>query len=313
MGITKNPGASLAQRVGAQRGSFIDTMSKIQKTGKALSPRSQRLLGGLSGDQYKDIKADHIPRERERIDAAKAKKLKDEADAKRIKSGAEEEEAEEAGSPNSPTTIIRRARRTSMSAKVQMAEVQTMLASTSKLLANQFRGMSERKLRERIRITFDTYDVSGDGFLQVSEVHDALTGLGQTLTLVEAQEFVRLNVQGDGNAPGLTISDFETVVRTMLFGDATGISRISSAGNGEAAAIIAAQEAAGSPSRPGTGISTIAPRRSSTGSIPPPAKNVFAGRRQSETTPPSRVNIDSPNDSPTEGSPTSKSGVGLYR
>jgi len=69
----------------------------------------------------------------------------------------------------------------------------------------------------------------------------------------------------------------------------------------------------GSPSRPGTGISTIAPRRSSTGSIPPPAKNVFAGRRQSETTPPSRVNIDIPNDSPTEGSPTSKSSVGLYR
>ena len=39
-------------------------------TGKPLSPRSQRLLGGLKGDQYKDIKAEHIPSERERQQAA---------------------------------------------------------------------------------------------------------------------------------------------------------------------------------------------------------------------------------------------------
>ena len=43
--------------------------------GKPLSPRSQRLLGGLKGDQYKDIKAEHIPSERERQQAAAKAKM----------------------------------------------------------------------------------------------------------------------------------------------------------------------------------------------------------------------------------------------
>ena len=44
--------------------------------GRPLSARSQKVLGGLKGDQYKNIKADHIPRERERAEAAaKAKKV----------------------------------------------------------------------------------------------------------------------------------------------------------------------------------------------------------------------------------------------
>ena len=37
------------------------------------------------------------------------------------------------------------------------------------MLAAQFKGMSERKLKERIKISFDTFGTSKDGVLQVGD------------------------------------------------------------------------------------------------------------------------------------------------
>ena len=59
-----------------------------------------------------------------------------------------------------------------------MGQVNEILGQSSKLIANQFKGMSERRLKERIKISFDTYDTSKDGLLQADEVQKALTGLG---------------------------------------------------------------------------------------------------------------------------------------
>ena len=60
----------------------------------------------------------------------------------------------------------------------------------------------------------------------------------------QAREFIRTNAQ-DNNPDALTLDDFERVVRVMLFGSEAGISRVQSSDTSEAAAIIAAQEAAG--------------------------------------------------------------------
>jgi len=220
-------------------------MGKIGTKGN-LSPRSQRLLGGLSGAKYKDIKADFIPSERAKAEAAARAKRAAEEKARKAQAGSDEEGDDTADFEGalSPTTILRRARKTSSAAKTQMAEAQNVLASSSKLIAEQFKGMSERKLRERIKITFDTYDVSGDGLLQVDELHGALTGLGQSVSMDEAAKFVAENgsyLEGAPVKPGqepdeLTFDDFERVIRRMLFGDEHEISRLASAEVGEDAA-----------------------------------------------------------------------------
>ena len=63
-----------------QTATFEEKVCKIAGARGNLSPRSQRLLGGLSGASYKNIKADHIPSERAKIEAAarytKTKKIK---------------------------------------------------------------------------------------------------------------------------------------------------------------------------------------------------------------------------------------------
>jgi Ca2+-binding EF-hand superfamily protein len=233
--------AQVVGRNAARKADFMDTMSKIGSKGKPLSPRSQRLLGGLSGDKYKDLKAEHIPSEREKQRlAAKAKKAKEEAE------NAGEDEDDFNLDPNlaSPNTIIRRAKKAPEASKATMAQVNEILSQSSKLIANQFKGMSERRLKERIKISLDTYDTSKDGLLQADEVQKALTGLGQTLTMEQAHEFIRTNAQ-DHNPDALTLDDFERVVRLMLFGSEAGISRVQSSDTSEAASIIEVQEDAG--------------------------------------------------------------------
>lgn len=231
-----NLAKALAQNNQARKANFLDTMSKISDKGKPLSPRSQRLLGGLKGDQYKDIKAEHIPSERERQQAAaKAKMAAEKAEG----SGGEQE----VDDSDSPTSILRRAKSASMAAKKQMEEVNKILENSSKMLAAQFKGMSERKLKERIKISFDTFDTSKDGVLQVDEIQKALTGLGQPLTTEQATEFMRKHSSGEAK-DGLTLHEFENVVRVMLFGDPEAISRVESGEDDEARRIIAEQQAA---------------------------------------------------------------------
>lgn len=206
--------------------SFLEKMGQIGGKGK-LSPRSQRLLGGLSGAKYSDIKADYVPSEKAKNEAfARAQKAESER-LRRLEAGEDsaEEQDDDEEAELSPTTILRRAKRTSSACQTTMAQAQEALAASSKLIASQFKGMSESKLRARIKITFDTYDVSGDGLLQVEELHGALTGLGQTVTMEEAAEFVRVNAM-DGTPDELTFGDFERVIRKMLFGDEAGISRV---------------------------------------------------------------------------------------
>lgn len=171
---------------------FLEKMSKIGSKGH-LSPRSQRLLGGLSGAKYGDIKADFVPSEKAKIEAiAKAKKAEHEK-VRKLQAGEDssenDQEAEEDEEALSPGTILRRARRTSSVCKATMDEADKVLAASSKLIAAQFKGMSESKMRERIKITFDTYDLSKDGLLQVEELQRAFTSLGQTVTMEEVQQF----------------------------------------------------------------------------------------------------------------------------
>ncbi|EKX47537.1 hypothetical protein GUITHDRAFT_106524 [Guillardia theta CCMP2712] len=70
---------------------------------------------------------------------------------------------------------------------------QSILNETSSLLASQFRGMTSRELKSRVKLSFETYDTSKDGVLQPHEVKAALAGLGANLS--DTQVLVKGNGQ----------------------------------------------------------------------------------------------------------------------
>ena len=88
--------------------------------------------------------------------------------------------------------------------------------SAAILLAKRFKGLKKECLKDEIKVVFETFDESGDGVLQADEVQQALRGMGQILTMEQANAFVTQYSSG-GAVDGLTLGDFEHVVRLMLF------------------------------------------------------------------------------------------------
>mmetsp|Transcript_21336 Transcript_21336/g.48203 ORF Transcript_21336/g.48203 Transcript_21336/m.48203 type:complete len:587 (-) Transcript_21336:230-1990(-) len=118
-------------------------------------------------------------------------------------------------SSESAEKVLSRLKTMRREVNAELVHTRTILAKSSALLVNQFRGMSESKLKERIKIAFDTYDTSKDGILQPNEVKEALRGLGQTLDDAAVEAFCSEH----GTNGEISLSDFESMVRNALAGN----------------------------------------------------------------------------------------------